>query len=266
MSDKPSEDKKKFISGEDLELVWPILIIGGVISAISFGISYFICGKWIVTLLLMLILVGLAVWISVFHIKSMQKEDQSYVVKVSFLGIFTFFIIGITPWLGWWIGGFVREKNEINERKVALQESFSNFYNDDWLTIILQEPLAGESEGKLFLTNRSHYKWKSVYIYLNPPEGVLDNVKFRVEKFGFRWPPDNPTSEFFQFGGSIGISLDRFVHTETGEKFSTQRFVVKKVYIHAVVLSEYGEVECTCIVPLVKKGKGYIPVGTDDVM
>jgi hypothetical protein len=92
------------------------------------------------------------------------------------------------------------------------------------------------SDSILSVKNNSELDWENIFLIVNPKnQTITDSVKFTLAESGFRCPEQGSYFVSLASQESIEIPLDRFVHIDTQEKFSTARYKLNSVFIKADV-------------------------------
>lgn len=225
-----------------------ILFTGAVLAAVSMFWPPFRFVAYIV-----LVIAGLvalfASWANATDAAQIAEgEHQLGTPKQYTAGIIAVIIAGIGAvfWnASFWTIDFHEEKARMQQEEVERErEKQIEMEFRDYFTFSAPHVTASYRSGGLLhsgeftLTNKTTLDWKSVYIIINPAtEGTADSIAFELgEEHGFRAPGDkNRVYTNVAVDDDVTIPLDRFIHTKTGEKFSTDRYQLRKAYIEAIV-------------------------------
>lgn len=131
------------------------------------------------------------------------------------------------------------------ERKhKRLEKEFREVYSFDVSTVAVQKYTPGGlrkfiDKGHVTLRNKSDHDWKSISLILNPTTNFLGTTE------GFRAPKESDKI-FIKLlrGQSMDIPYEEFVHTETREKFSLDRYELALVRVRVKVPYKGDEFYC----------------------
>lgn len=88
----------------------------------------------------------------------------------------------------------------------------------------------------LSVKNKSTLDWENFSLIINPKnQTIADSVKFSLTETGFRCPEQGSHFVSLASQESMNIPLDQFIHTDTQEKFSTDRYKLNCIFIEADV-------------------------------
>ncbi|KOR33121.1 hypothetical protein TI05_02975 [Achromatium sp. WMS3] len=87
--------------------------------------------------------------------------------------------------------------------------------------------------------NKSDFEWKNIVLYLNPKNEGLRELTFMVHPVGFRAPAEKEKVYIsLKPYESFTVAYSDFVHTDTKEFFSTDRYKIVRVHIKCTVSGE----------------------------
>ncbi|WP_417732917.1 hypothetical protein [Rosistilla oblonga] len=173
---------------------------------------------------------------------SNTKEDAA--LRGSLAGPVAVFIVGIGALLlngQFWAIDFNEKKEqeriaeEARENRGKTARAFEKRFTSEASNISATYRESSEtSAGFLWIANNTQFDWASVHLVANPQmDGIIGKLSFDyVAEVGFRFPVEGAESlATVVRGDQLAVPLSDFIHTETEEKFSTDRYRLKKLFV-----------------------------------
>lgn len=159
-------------------------------------------------------------------------------LKPSLLSLVTILIFSVLA-----AGSFEESEHskELREKSAEIKRELKSKFNLSGSNIS-----ARSSEGNFLLDgyieiqNKSSYSWKNVSLILNQPDDEFSSIVSMIRNGVFRAPADESKVYSIEPGELARISLKDFSHSQTKEKFSTNKYSLIS-YTVFVEISYKGE-------------------------
>lgn len=165
-----------------------------------------------------------------------------------------------------------REKERITQETREKQEktarAFKSAFESEASKISAAYKVSSESNaGFLLVANNTKFDLSSVHFVVNPDmDGIIDKLSFEfVAETGFRFPIRGEEEQLPNIvrGGHLVIPFTDFIHTETQEKFSPERYRLKDLFISMKIDYEGSQFKKSVVIEPKKAGANAISAQTE---